>query len=67
LLNSNYDIRCEDTIHGKIILDFNSVKTDFKTEYIAIYVNGKYSSKGLSYITLEDGIIIEFKETKLWQ
>jgi len=42
-----------------------SVITDFKTEYIAIYVNGKYSNKGVSYIVLEDGIKIEFKETKL--
>ena len=65
LLNENYNIRCEDTIHGKIILDFETVKTDFKTKYIAIYVNGKYSSKGLSYIALEDGITIEFKETNL--
>ena len=44
-----------------------SVTTDFVTEYIAIYVNGKYSNKGVSYITLENKILIEFRETKLWQ
>ena len=36
LLNENYNIRCEDTVHGKIILDFETVKTDFKTKYIVM-------------------------------
>ena len=65
LLNENYNIRCEDGPHGKKILDFESVKTDFKNNYLAIYVNDIYSTKGLSYITLEDRIKIEFRETKL--
>lgn len=65
LLNENYTIRCEDTYQGKIILDFESIKTDFKTYYLAIYVNGRYSDKGLSYIVLEYGMVVEFRETKL--
>ena len=65
LLNENYKIRYEDSTYGVKLLDMESIKTDFKTTYLAIYVDGKYSSKGVSYIELHNGIIIEFKETKL--
>ena len=67
MLNENYKIRYEDSTYGVKLLDMESIKTDFKTTYLAIYVDGKYSSKGVSYIELHNGIIIEFKETKLWQ
>ena len=65
ILNENYDIRYDETSLGVRLFDFESIKTDFKTEYIAIYVDNKYSNKGISYIELHDGIIIELKETKL--
>ncbi len=65
LLDENYKIRYENSTYGVKLLDMESVTTDFKTKYIAIYVNDKYSNKGVSYIALENGIKIEFKETKL--
>ena len=66
ILNENYDIRYDESESlGVRLLDFESIKTDFKKEYIAIYVDNKYSNRGISFIELHDGIIIELKETKL--
>ena len=65
ILNDNYKIRYSMTQQGITLYDLETIKTDFRTSYIAIYVNGSYSTRGISYIQLEDGMIIEFKETKL--
>lgn len=42
-----------------------TLDTDFKTSYIAIYVDGKYSSKGISLIEPVDGMVLLLKETKI--
>ncbi len=65
ILNDNYKIRYETTIYGVLLLDIDSIKTDFKSSYIAIYIDDKYSSYGISSIKLYDGMKISFKETRI--
>ncbi len=52
-------------MYGKTLYDIEWIKTDFFTSYVAIYVNDEYASVGISSITLEDGMRIKLKETKL--
>ena len=66
LLDSNYELKYDNTAYGVRLLGIDTIITDFKTSYIAIYVDDKYSSYGISNIKLYDGIKITFKETKLW-
>lgn len=65
LLNDNYQIRYETSIYGVTLLDIDSIKTDFRNSYIAIYIDDKYSNFGISSINLYDGIKIKLKETRL--
>lgn len=65
LLDSNYEIRYEKSTYGNVLYDFNEIKTDFKSSYIAIYINDVYSSFGIDLIQLENNIKITFKETLL--
>ena len=67
LLNNNYQIRYETSIYGVTLLDIDSIKTDFRNSYIAIYIDDKYSNFGISSINLYDGIKISLKETRIWQ
>ena len=66
LLDTNYDIVYDETIYGVRLLGIDTIITDFKSSYIAIYVDNKYSSYGISNIKLYDGIKISFKEQTLW-
>ena len=66
LLDSNYELKYDNTAYGVRLLGIDTIITDFKTSYIAIYVDDKYSSYGISNIKLYDGIKITLKETKLW-
>ena len=65
LLDTNYDIVYDETIYGVRLLGIDTIITDFKSSYIAIYVDNKYSSYGISNIKLYDGIKISFKEQTL--
>ena len=65
LLDSKYELVYDETIYGIRLLGIDTIITDFKTSYIAIYVDDKYSSYGISKIELYDGIKIDFKETKI--
>ena len=65
LLNNNYQIRYETSIYGVTLLDIDSIKTDFRNSYIAIYIDDKYSSYGISSINLYDGMKISLKETRI--
>ena len=67
LLNNNYQIRYDTSIYGVRLLDIDSIKTDFRNSYIAIYIDDKYSSYGISSINLYDGMKISLKETRIWQ
>lgn len=66
LLDSNYELVYDETTYGVRLLGIDTIITDFKTSYIAIYVDNKYSSYGISNIKLHDGIKITLKETKIW-
>ena len=66
LLDTNYDIVYDETIYGVRLLGIDTIITDFKSSYIAIYVDNKYSNYGISNIKLYDGIKISFKEQTLW-
>ena len=66
LLDSNYELKYDNTAYGVRLLGIDTIITDFKTSYIAIYVDDKYSSYGISNIKLYDGIKITLKETNLW-
>ena len=65
LLNNNYQIRYETSIYGVTLLDIDSIKTDFRNSYIAIYIDDKYSNFGISSIKLYDGMKISLKETRI--
>ena len=65
LLNNNYQIRYETSIYGVTLLDIDSIKTDFRNSYIAIYIDDKYSNFGISSINLYDGMKISLKETRI--
>ena len=65
LLDTNYDIVYDETIYGVRLLGIDTIITDFKSSYIAIYVDNKYSNYGISNIKLYDGIKISFKEQTL--
>lgn len=62
ILNNNYNIRTTNSTYGIVLLDIDDVKTDFKTNYIAIYIDDKYSNYGVSGIKLYNGMRISFKE-----
>ena len=62
LLEKNYTIRTSSSKYGLILYDIDSIKTDFTTTYIAIYIDDKYSNYGISSIKLYDGMRISFKE-----
>lgn len=65
ILNENYNLVYDETVYGVRVLCIDSMKTNFKDEYIAIYVDDKYSDAGVSKIYLYDGIKVTFKETSL--
>lgn len=62
LLEKNYTIRTSSSTYGLILYDIDSIKTDFTTTYIAIFIDDKYSNYGISSIKLYDGMRISFKE-----
>ncbi len=66
LLEKNYKVRTSTSIYGYILLDIDDIKTDFKTTYIAIYVDDNYSNVGISGIVLYDGMRIAFKEMVIY-
>lgn len=65
LLDENFKVVMEDGPYGKVIYSIENVETDFQTSYLAIYVDGKYSEVGLSYIELRDKLVVKFVETVL--
>ena len=66
MLEKNYKVRTSTSIYGYILLDIDDIKTDFKTTYIAIYVDDNYSNVGISGIVLYDGMRIAFKEMVIY-
>ena len=62
ILENNYTISTTNSTYGIVLLDIDDIKTDFKTTYIAIYIDDKYSNYGVSGIKLYNGMKISFKE-----
>ncbi|MCF7927118.1 MAG: DUF4430 domain-containing protein [Candidatus Izimaplasma sp.] len=77
VLTRNYTIKCANALYSKtvscdevtlnnyVVLEFESVKTNWKDTYIAIYVNGEYSTKGLAHIDLENNMSLRFEFRKV--
>lgn len=65
VLEKNFTMLYDETqiTYGKLILGVNDVITDFNTTYIAIYVNGEYSTLGISSIPLTENMVLLLKET----
>jgi len=66
ILKENYKIRTSTSIYGVVLYDIDDLKTDFKTTYVAIYIDDKYSNYGVSGIELYDGMKISFKEMVIY-
>ena len=65
LLEQEFTIRYEISKYGAVIYDIEWIKTDFKSTYIAIYIDGLYGTEGISYIVLKDNMTILLEETRL--
>jgi hypothetical protein len=53
---------CQDLLFGSpVILEIDDLKTNWKDNYFAIYINDNYSNLGIEMISLIDGDIIQFK------
>lgn len=65
LIIEKYEVRTSDSTYGKILYDISTVKTDFTTTYIAIYVDDKYATSGISSIVLYDNMKVTFIETRV--
>ncbi len=75
ILNENYELGCanssfqlsdvceEGVFTSRILLEIDSVKTDWRNSYISIYENDKYSTVGIDSISLNDGdkFVFEYK------
>ncbi len=74
ILDDNYNIGCADSnynltsecaeisgITGRIILKIDDIETDWDNTYIAIYINGDYSTFGIDNIALHDGDVYRFE------
>jgi len=76
LMDNHYNITCANASYqpttcdnppliGSIILGIDTVDTDWFNTYIAIYINGEYSSSGIDLISLTDGTTYTFKYTEV--
>ncbi len=65
LLDEKYGVRYENGQFGAVVFDIGSVKTDFYTTYLAIYVDDEYSSMGISNIKLVTGMRVKIVEVIL--
>jgi hypothetical protein len=79
IINDNYNLVCADQNHkpdpgcgpnsllseGRVILEIESIKTDWFNHYFALYQNGQYTTKGVVQLSFNDGDVIEMRYTKL--
>ena len=65
IMEKNYEVRYTTTQYGIFLYDIDEIKTDGIHTYIAIYLDDVYSSKGISYIELKDGLLISLREAVL--
>lgn len=67
ILDENYDLGCANSsfqvsevcekgmFSSRVLLEINSLKTDWRNSYISIYENDEYSTQGIDNISLNDG------------
>lgn len=72
ILDENYELGCANSsfqlsdvcekgmFTSRIILEIDTLKTDWRNSYISIYENGEYSVLGIDDISLNDGDKFEF-------
>ncbi len=76
VLSESFDVKCADlnynattcentSLTGTVILGLDDVLTDWTHDYLAIYVDGTYSTVGVDYIMLSDGMTITFIKTNV--
>lgn len=65
LIEKNFKVVTQDDLYGKVLYEIDSIVTDFQTTYIAIYINDKYADKGISFIELENNMVVKFVEMKI--
>lgn len=77
LLEENFEVGCANdsytisdvcektTFGGHVILQLDTLVTDWYSSYIAIYINDTYSNKGIDIIELTDGTEYKFEYTAL--
>ena len=65
IIEKNYEVNYATTQYGVFLYDIDNIKTDGIHTYIAIYLDDVYSSRGISYIELKDGLVISLRETVL--
>ena len=65
LLTENFEVTYEEAQFGVLLYGVDHIQTDFINTYVALYVNGTYSNYGISSISLEDGAVYSFRETKI--
>ena len=65
LLEKHYNIEYKTDIYGSVLYSISPVSTDFKTSFLAIYVNTKFSNQGISNIVLENNMEIKIVEKKI--
>ncbi|QWC00670.1 hypothetical protein KHQ88_03630 [Mycoplasmatota bacterium] len=75
LLNRHYDLVCADSryepdetcsykfLYGRIILEIETVDSDWYSTVLSVYVNGTLSNKGVSLINLNDQDHITIRKT----
>lgn len=77
VLEENYTVACANdsyrisdvcektTFGGHVILQLDTIETDWYNSYISIYVNDTYSTSGVDLISLTDGEVYKFVYTSL--
>ncbi len=73
ILDENYDLGCANSSYhvsdvcdkglftSRILLEINTLKTDWRNSYISIYENEEYSTQGIDNISINDGDIFVFE------
>ena len=75
ILDKNYDLGCANSSYqlsevcekglftSRILLEINTLKTDWRNSYISIYENEEYSTQGIDNISINDGdkFVFEYK------
>ncbi len=64
LLQGKFEVQYEYGQYGAVLIGIGFIKTDFKTTYVSILVNGEYAMYGLSELELVDGYVYSFVEAR---